>query len=376
MEQQTTQQAQLTDEQVDVIAKLTKKFMILGASARPLSSVVVGPIVSVYKFMPAAATRVSQMEAIADDMAIELGVEDVVIKRMPGDSAVGVFVPNKVRTDVKFVDTTSYLWSVKDSLTIPLNLGVTQSGQPLIEDLASLPHLLIAGATGSGKSTLLTTIITSIMVSKRASEVKFVLSDTKGVEFRDFEGMRHLMYPVTYDADKSVHHLELLISEMEERLTRFGSTGCHNINEFNKKYITSISGTGGYARVVLVIDELADIMEVEGEKKSDKSGQKAINKLAQKARASGIHILAATQRPSVNIVSGSIKANFPARLTFRLPSDADSRTVIGTSGAEHLLSQGDMFYVSPSRPGLTRAHAPWTRQIDIASALKMAMGKG
>lgn len=359
---------QLTENQCDVLAKLTHKMLILGAPAKPLSHVTVGPIVSVYRFQPANTTRVAQIETLAQDFAMELGVEDVVVKRMPGDNSVSVFVPNEIRTPVGFLDTTKALWQVKDKLAVPLNLGVTMTGLPLIEDLVDLPHLLIAGATNSGKSTLLTTIITSIAATKSPKQVKLVLSDTKGVEFRAFAGLSHLLYPVSYQAEETLKHLTFLIDDMDCRLEAIGLTGCHNIHEYNMKYSSK-----ALPYVVIIIDELADIMELRGEKRGEKPGQEAINKLAQKARASGIHLLCATQRPSVNIVSGSIKANFPARLSFRLPSEADSRTVLNGNGAEHLLSKGDMFYLSPTRPGLTRAHAPLTRASDIASTLDMIM---
>jgi DNA segregation ATPase FtsK/SpoIIIE, S-DNA-T family len=356
----------LTEEQLEIVAKLTHKMSILGASAKPLPQVTIGPIVSVYRFMPTGSTRVSQIESLATDFAVELGVEDVVVKRLPGDNAVGVFVPNETRTPVKFLDTTKHLWAARDKQYIPLNLGVTQVGEPLIDDLVTLPHLLIAGATGSGKSTLLTTLITSICAVKSKDSVNFVLSDTKGVEFRAFEGVPHLLFPVSYEVEDSVKHLQFIVDEMSERLNKIGNAGFHNITEFNKN-----NSKHPMPYVVIVIDELADILELKGEKRGERPGQDAVSKLAQKARASGIHLLAATQRPSVNIVSGSIKANFPARISFRLPSEFDSRTVLNTTGAEHLLAQGDMFYVSPNKPGITRAHAPLTSCGDIQGALDM-----
>lgn len=361
----------MTDAQAEIAAKLTRKMLILGAAAKPLSDVTVGPLVSVYRFAPAGNTRVSQIEALATDFAVELGVEDVVVKRIPGENCVAVFVPNEKRNYVKFLETTPALWRVKDEMAVPLNLGVTMVGEPLIDDLATLPHLLIAGATGSGKSTLLTTIITSIVASKKPNQVQLVMSDTKGVDFRAFRGLPHLKYPIAFSDDDTLDQLKWEIDEMDERLDKIGTSGAHNIAEYNAKQDTNIKATLPY--IVIVIDELADIMEMKGEKRSDKPGQKCIAKLAQKARASGIHILAASQRTSVDVVKGVIKANFPARLSFRLPSEADSRTILNTGGAEHLLSRGDMFFISPVRAGLVRAHAPFTEQKDIDAALDVVM---
>lgn len=361
----------MTEAQATVVAQLTRKMMILGAAAKPLNEVTVGPLVSVYRFLPHGTTRVSQIEALATDFAVELGVEDVVVKRLPGENCVAVFVPNEKRRILSFLETTPALWKVKDSMAIPLNLGVTMVGDPLIEDLATLPHLLIAGATGSGKSTLMRTIICSIIASKRKDQVEFVLSDTKGVDFRAFAGIPHLKYPIAYDVEDTVQQLRYEIDEMNDRLDKIGASGTHNIAEYNAKQGTNIKATLPYT--VVVIDELCDIMEMRGEKRGERPGQEAISKLAQKARASGIHLLCATQRPSVNVVSGSIKANFPARLSFKLPSEADSRTVLNNSGAEHLLSKGDMFYLSPIRPGLQRAHAPITEQKDIEAAIDLVV---
>lgn len=353
----------LTDEQLAVIVKLTQKMSILGASAKTTGSVTVGPVVSIYRFQPVGNTRVSQIEALATDFACELGVEDVVVKRLPGENTVSIFVPNAERRPIKFLETTRDLWLVKDFYSIPLNLGVTHIGEALIEDLSQLPHLLIAGATGSGKSTLLSTLATSIVACKSPDEVKLVLSDTKGVEFRQFEGISHLLYKVSYDAETTIKQLQFLIEDMEERLKLLGSCGVRNILEYNQKYNPKLP------YIVCIFDELADIMEVKGGGRG-KPGQDAVAKLAQKARASGIHMLAATQRPSVDVVKGSIKANFPARIAFRLVTETDSRTVLGCGGAEHLLAQGDMFYLSPNKPGLVRAHAPLTRNVDITATLE------
>lgn len=360
----STEKSSLTDEQVRVIAVLTSKMSALGVKARPLQDVTVGPIVSIYRFQPFDTTRVSTLEGLAGDFAVALGVEDVLVKRMTGDSAVGVFVPNKTRKSIGFLETTTNFWPCSEDMAVPLNFGITQVGAPLVEDLSKLPHLLIAGTTGSGKSTLLTTLITSLIARKSKNEVQLVLSDTKGVEFNSFKGVPHLLFPPSTDVETTLDQMDFLIDEMNSRLQAIGKLGWKNIIEYNKASLKP------FPYMVLVIDELADILLYKGEKRGEtKIGQDKLNILVQKARASGIHIIAATQRPSVNIISGSIKANFPARLTFRLPSGVDSRTVLGTEGAEHLLSQGDMLYLSPNSPTITRAHAPLTRAIDIEATI-------
>lgn len=355
----------LTSNHADVIAKLTAKLVQLGLPAKPSANVVTGPVLSIYQFTPCGATRVAQLENMSQDFSVILGRE-VLAKRMPGDTYVSVFVPNEKRSFVSFQDTMASLWKNKNSKAIPLNLGITMTGASLIEDLSDLPHLLVAGTTGSGKSTLLNTIICSIIATKNQHEVQFVMSDTKGVEFQAFTDLPHLIFPIAASPEETFKQMCLLVDEMEIRLRMIGKLGWKNIVEYNKAALKP------FPFVVFLIDELADVLTHRGEKRGEsKIATEKLNLLAQKARASGIHILAATQRPSVNIVSGSIKANFPARLSFRLPSDVDSRTVLGTNGAEHLLSRGDMLYISPHTSGITRAHAPITSREDVASLVSL-----
>jgi S-DNA-T family DNA segregation ATPase FtsK/SpoIIIE len=343
----------------------------LQVDAAPLPSVTVGPVVSGYRFEPRGATRISHIESLAKDFALALGVESVLVKRMPGDNAIGVFVPNKVRKGVTFLETISFVWPLKDKLAIPLNLGITQLGDPLVEDLSLLPHLLIAGSTGSGKSTLLTSIITTIIATKSADEVRFVLSDTNGVEFGHFIGASHLVFDPATSVYKTLDHIEWLLNEADQRLILFGKQGVRNLWEYNNLIFT----TGRFPYIVLIIDEIADLMlhkhKEEDEKVSvSKLFENKLCLLAGRCRKTGIHIIASTQRPSVNIVTGSIKANFPARLSLKLPSAIDSRTILDTEGAEHLLVPGDMLYQSPLRAELIRAHAPITRNAEILATIE------
>jgi DNA segregation ATPase FtsK/SpoIIIE, S-DNA-T family len=361
----------LSDEQVSCFATLVSKMRALQVDAAPLPSVTVGPVVSGYRFEPRGSTRISHIEGLAKDFALALGVESVLVKRMPGDSAVTVFVPNKVRNGVTFLETITTIWPLKDKLKVPLNLGITSIGDPIVEDLTLLPHLLIAGSTNSGKSTLLTTIITTIIATKSADAVRLVLSDTTGVEFGHFIGAPHLVFEPATTVYKTLDHIEWLSNEVDRRLATFAKQGCKNIGEFN----LFSKGVAQLPYLVLIIDEIADFML---HKHKSEEEDVSVNKLFEnklcllvgRCRKTGIHVIASTQRPSVNIVTGSIKTNFPARLSFRLPSGVDSRTVLDTEGAEHLLTPGDMLYLSPTRPGLTRVHAPITRSAEILATIE------
>jgi len=373
----TKTQRQLTDEQRAVSAALSLKIASLNYSARFVEPVSVGPIVSVYRFLPTGTTRVSHLESLADDFAIALGVEEVFVKRMPGEVAVGIFVPNRERHWVNWRDIVSHVShrpkdGRSDEPKVPLLLGVDHLGNVVVEDLTTFPHLLVAGSTGSGKSTLLCSLIATTVYSVNSCEIQFVLSDTKGVEFGHFLGSSHLLFEPATSVYQTLERMDWLIEEMNNRLKLLGKASARNIAEYNE------ANNPRLPYIVLVIDELADLLS-DRRRDADERGpsigkvaEGKLSQLAQKARATGIHIIAATQRPSVKVVEGNIKVNFPARLTFRLPSSSDSRTVIGTSGAEHLLQRGDMLFVNPNKPGLQRLHAPIASVQDIQAAVEVA----
>jgi S-DNA-T family DNA segregation ATPase FtsK/SpoIIIE len=367
-----------TDEQRAVVVVIAHKLSQLGLNATFVDPISVGPIVSVYRFLPQGSTKVAHLEGLSQDFAVTLGAEDVMVKRMPGESAVGIFVPNKERQWVKWynhctLDTSKY--------KLPMILGIDYLGKLVVEDLTLMPHLLIAGSTGGGKSTLLNSIIGGIILNYGKDDIEFALSDTKGVEFTQFERADNLRSPIATTVGLTIERFDELTVEMERRLKTFGQTNTRNILEYNSQR------QGSKARlpyVLVVIDELADLLSNRQRvpDPQDPSGDRTttlgaltsrkLAYLAQKARATGIHVIAATQRPSVKLLEGDIKANFPARLAFRLPSEADSRTVLGCGGAEHLLSQGDMLFINPNRPGLQRVHAPLATLDDIKSALEYA----
>jgi S-DNA-T family DNA segregation ATPase FtsK/SpoIIIE len=347
-------------------------------NAKFVDPVSVGPIVSVYRCLPQGTTKVSHLEAIAQDFALALGVEDVMVKRMPGEVAVGIFVPNAERKWVNWRDIVGFGGrpEVREQMMIPLVLGIDYTGVGVIEDLSLFPHLLVTGSTGSGKSTLMSSLIGTLMYNCPPEHVEFILIDLKQVEFNHFVGAKHLLFEPAYSVYQALERMQWTIEEMERRLKTFARNGHRNILEYN----ASATKTTPLPYIVIVFDELASLLldsrkEAESESRGPSLGKIAqgkLSQLAEKARATGIHIIAATQRSSVKVVEGNIKANFPARLTFRLPSEADSRTILGTSGAEHLLARGDMLFSSPNKPGLTRVHAPLASIEDIRACVEFS----
>ena len=368
-----------TPEQEATIIALAHKIASLGLTATFVDPISVGPIVSVYRFLPRGSTKVSQVEALAEDFAICLGVEDVFVKRMPGETAVGLFIPNRERQWVQWRD---HCQLPLQAHRIPLLLGVDYLGKLIVEDLTLMPHLLIAGSTGGGKTTLLNSILGGIILNYSPKDIQLVLSDTKGVEFTQFEGAPHLYAKTSTSLVTTLERFNLLLDEMQTRFDKFAKSGTRNILEYNTAFASTPSALLPY--IVVVVDELADLLldRRRVEDPDDPEGSRTITlgalasrklaRLAQKARATGIHFIVATQRPSVKLLEGDIKTNFPARLTFRLPSEADSRTVLGTGGAEHLLSRGDMLLINPNRPGLQRIHAPLASLSDIKAAVEYA----
>jgi S-DNA-T family DNA segregation ATPase FtsK/SpoIIIE len=355
------------------LAKLQLKLTSLGIDGEFLPDVHEGPIVTLYKFVPKNATRVGSVERLAPDLAICLSAEAVQVRRLPGESSIGIYVPNKEKHPLLFRDAVTELWKVKDSFKIPLCLGIDHMGNFVIEDLIGLPHLLIAGSTGGGKSTLLNSILASLIYVKSPTELRFVLCDPKQVEFNHFANAKHLLFPVAYSTIDILKYLDIIVNDIDTRLGTLSRSSCQNISQYNERFPQR-----QMPYIVVVIDELASPLQditkdEEGDKRSyGKRTEYSLGKIAEKARATGIHIIAATQRPSVKVVEGNIKANFPARLSFRLTSETDSRTILNTGGAEQLLSQGDALYISPNNPAIRRIHAPLAKIEDIKMAIEMS----
>lgn len=294
-----------------------------------------GPAVTRYELEPAPGVKVSKITNLSDDIALALAASSVRIEPIQGKAAIGIEVPNKELESVGLRDVleNSEFSSAKSKLTV--GLGIDIGGKAIFADIAKMPHLLVAGATGSGKSVCINTIIASILFKARPDEVKFILIDPKMVELSNYNGIPHLMVPVVTDAKKAASVLNWAVQEMEKRYTKFAETGVRNMEGYNQK----VAADERIPSIVLIIDELADLMMVAPHDVED-----AICRIAQKARAAGMHLILATQRPSVDVITGIIKANIPSRISFAVSSQIDSRTILDMSGAEKLLGKGDMLF--------------------------------
>ncbi|MBQ7498626.1 MAG: DNA translocase FtsK 4TM domain-containing protein [Selenomonas sp.] len=301
-----------------------------------------GPAVTRYELEPAPGVKVSKITNLADDIALSLAAFSVRIEPIPGKAAIGIEVPNKELEGVQLREVleSEKFSSAKSRLTV--GLGMDIGGQAIFADLGKMPHLLVAGATGSGKSVCINTLITSILFKAKPDEVKFILIDPKMVELSGYNGIPHLMVPVVTDAKKAASVLNWAVQEMEKRYSSFADHGVRNMAGFNEHFPEQMMPA-----IVIIIDELADLMMVAPHDVED-----AICRLAQKARAAGIHMVLATQRPSVDVITGIIKANIPSRISFAVSSQIDSRTILDRSGAEKLLGKGDMLFypVGSSKP--------------------------
>jgi DNA segregation ATPase FtsK/SpoIIIE, S-DNA-T family len=374
--------SQLDPKHLAILATLQVKLQSLGVDGHFLPQVSEGPVVTLYRFVPQNATRVSLVERMAPDMAIAIGAECVQVKRLPGELAVGIYVPNKEKKFVLFRDSVGHVWDAYNNRKqrIPLLFGIDHMGSFVVEDLPLLPHLLVAGSTGSGKSTFLNSILAALIYTIPPTRLRMILSDVKQVEFTNFIGSPHLLYPVSTSIAETLEQMNWICDEVNNRLTCLAKAHCQNITQYN-----ALESFHYMPYILFVIDELAEILLDKGREENDegkpvgptrgKLAEHRLGLIAQKARATGVHIIAATQRPSVKVVEGNIKANFPARLSFRLPSEADSRTILNISGAEQLLAQGDCLYASPNSPAIRRLHAPLASVDDIRAAVDVACRK-
>lgn len=301
-----------------------------------------GPAVTRYELEPAPGVKVSKITNLADDLALALAAFSVRIEPIPGKAAIGVEVPNKELEGVQLCEVLENESFSQARSKLTVGLGIDIGGQEILADLAQMPHLLVAGATGSGKSVCINTIITSILFKARPDEVKFILIDPKMVELSNYNGIPHLMVPVVTDAKKAASVLNWAVQEMEKRYSLFASSRVRDMERFN-----NLENEEKMPAIVIIIDELADLMMVAPHDVED-----AICRLAQKARAAGIHLVLATQRPSVDVITGIIKANIPSRISFAVSSQIDSRTILDMGGAEKLLGKGDMLFypVGSSKP--------------------------
>lgn len=352
---------------------LEKKLLDFGVQGH-VEEVVPGPVITMYEFKPAPGIKISKVAGLADDLALALRAESIrVVAPIPGKGAIGIEIPNSLRETVylKEVLGSEAFLDPDKRLTLGLALGKDIMGYPVAADLSRMPHLLIAGATGSGKSVCLNTMILSLLYGKPPEELRFLMVDPKRIELSVYEGLPHLLHPVVTNPKKATMALRWAVKEMERRYRLLSELGVRGLDAYNKKLskrppepqpVTEGDAPeeGPLPYIVVVIDELADLMMV-----ASKDVEESIARLAQMARAAGIHLVLATQRPSVDVLTGVIKANFPTRISFQVSSKTDSRTILDANGAEKLLGAGDMLYVPPGTARIQRIHGAFVSDMEI-----------
>jgi S-DNA-T family DNA segregation ATPase FtsK/SpoIIIE len=334
-----------------------------------------GPVVTTFEFKPEAGIKYSRITNLTEDLCLGLQAESILIERIPGKPTVGIEVPNTKREVIALRQMLESEEFVQSSSRLTIPLGKDINGRIRMAGLDAMPHLLIAGSTGSGKSVMINSMIMSILYKSTPDEVKMIMVDPKRVELGLFEGIPHLLTPVIIDPKKATNALRNAVLEMERRLRLLAEYGVRNIDQFNKKvrklqeqprslFAEEGEPTSEDLRplpyILILIDELADLMMLEG-----KNVEESVTRLAQMARAVGMHLVLATQRPSVDVITGLIKANFPSRISFRVATRVDSRTVLDVMGAEHLLGKGDMLFLPPGSSRLTRVHGAFVTETEI-----------
>src|SRR5437588_4854812 len=337
-----------------------------------------GPVVTTYEFKPEAGIKYNRITGLAEDLCLGLRAESILIERMPGKATVGIQVPNRERETIwlrEVIESTDFV-TPKSKLT--LALGKDINGRIVTADLATMPHLLIAGATGSGKSVAINAMIMSILYKATPEQVRLILVDPKRLELGVYEGVPHLYTPIIIEPKLAAYALRNAVREMERRLKQLAEKGVRNIDQYNKLFESSLSlfeeGESDHKPlpyIVIIIDELADLMMLD-----QSNVEESITRLAQMSRAVGIHLILATQRPSVDVITGLIKANFPARVSFRVATKVDSRTILDANGAESLLGRGDMLYLPSGSARVIRLHAPYVTEKEIAGVVEFWRAQG
>ena len=333
-----------------------------------------GPVVTTYEFKPDAGVKYSKITGLADDLCLAMQAESVIIDRIPGKSTVGIQMPNPKREAISLRELLESEAYKRSPSKLTIAMGKTIHGEPFVGDLATMPHLLIAGSTGAGKSVSVNAMITSILMRATPDDVRFIMVDPKRLELGMYEDIPHLLTPVVMDPKLAANALRWAVREMEERYKTLAAFGVRNIEQYNrnvramqdeKKGEPLLDDKGNEIKplpfIVVLIDELADLMMVAGNEVEE-----SIARLAQMARAIGIHLVLATQRPSVDVITGLIKANLPARISFRVSSKIDSRTILDGNGAEQLLGKGDMLYLPPASSRFVRLHGPYISEQESA----------
>lgn len=354
----------------DIATKLQKTLYSFGVQAK-VENVSVGPAITRYELKPAEGVRVSKIANLADDIALNLAAETIRIEApIPGKQAVGIEVPNTEKETVHFRDVVESDDFQDSKSKLSVALGKDVAGNMAIADIAKMPHALIAGATGSGKSVCINTIITSIIYKAKPSEVKLVMVDPKVVELSVYNGIPHLLIPVVTDPKKAAGALAWAVQEMDNRYNVFAQKGVRDLKGYNA-LIEKEEGVGKLPQIVIIIDELADLMMVAAKEVED-----SICRLAQKARAAGMHLIIATQRPSVDVITGIIKANIPSRIAFAVSSQVDSRTILDQIGAEKLLGKGDMLFYPSGAPKPTRIQGAFVSDEEVEKIVSFIKSNG
>ncbi len=332
-----------------------------------------GPVVTTYEFKPDAGVKYSKITGLADDLCLAMQAESVLIDRIPGKSTVGIQIPNSHRDIISMRELLESDAYKRSGSRLTLALGKTIHGEPFVSDLATMPHLLIAGSTGQGKSVSVNAMLSSILFRATPDDVRLIMVDPKRLELGMYEEIPHLLTPVVVDPKLAANALRWAVREMEERYKTLAAVGVRNIEQYNRNIKAMQAENKGpvldekgnevktLPSIVVLIDELADLMMVAGNEVEE-----SICRLAQMARAVGIHLILATQRPSVDVITGLIKANLPARISFRVSSKIDSRTILDSNGAEQLLGKGDMLYLPPASSRHVRLHGPYISEQESA----------
>jgi S-DNA-T family DNA segregation ATPase FtsK/SpoIIIE len=355
------------DENLKMQSKLLQKKLEDFGVAGQVASVSPGPVVTTFEYEPAPGVKINRIVNLTDDLALALRATSIrIVAPIPGKAAIGIEIPNTDRQLVRFKEIIVSPVFEKAKSPLTLCLGKDIVGNPVVAELDRMPHLLIAGATGTGKSVALNSMICSFLYKATPDRIRLILIDPKRIELSHYDGIPHLITPVVTDVKKATNALFWAVSEMERRYELLSEKRVRNIRQYNQKIEKQKPADGEEAEeslpyVVIVIDELADLMMV-----ASRDVEVALTRLAQMARAAGIHLILATQRPSVDVLTGIIKANFPTRLTFQVSSKTDSRTIIDTNGAENLLGSGDMLFLPPGTAKLQRIHGAYINEAELA----------
>jgi S-DNA-T family DNA segregation ATPase FtsK/SpoIIIE len=362
----------VNEEEVKALAEvLTEKcaeFDVLGA----VTQINPGPVVTTYEFKPEPGVKYSRVTSLADDLCLAMRAESILIERMPGKSTVGIQVPNHQRETIWLREVVESQDFVGARSKLTLAMGKDINGRIITADLATMPHLLIAGSTGSGKSVAINAMIMSILYKSTPEQVRLILVDPKRLELGIYEGVPHLYVPIITEPKLAANALRNAVREMERRLKVLAEKGVRNLEQYNKLFESDTpslfeedSEHKPLPQIVIIIDELADLMMLD-----QSNVEESITRLAQMARAVGIHLVLATQRPSVDVITGLIKANFPSRISFRVATKIDSRTILDANGAESLLGKGDMLYLPSGSARVHRLHAPYTTEKEINAVVE------